>query len=421
MSSHKTKGIRETNLGGTLIAAVDISKYELMGYWRYPGGEESKPFKITNNYEGLSRFWCVILSAAKRHKVEEIIVGFESTGPYGGPLENFMKDKLVKLVQVNPMHTRRMKEITDNSPGKTDKKDPRVIADIIQLGRCLSLITPEGAAAELRVLTHARESQMEHHIMLTNRLESLMFQIFPEFVQIMNSLSSKTSRYLMKYYPTPEQLKEVSLEELTREIRRISRGKLGKSVAEQLLQASEHSLGTKEGRSSALLEIKHILAELDETERFIGVLEQKMAKELRNIPYYYNLLAIKGLGIVTVGGIIGEVADFRNYRTQSEIVKLAGLDLYEVSSGKHKGTHRISRRGRSLLRKLLYFASLNVVRRGRILHDYYRGLVDRGMKKPKALVAVSRKLLGIMFAMVRDDTEYIENHKPTSVVLEVVA
>ena len=420
MKTNKTKQINR-NSGETLIATVDVSKNELTAYWRCTGGQETKPFKITNNYEGLSKFWHLLIAAANRHRVEEIIVGFESTGVYGGPVGNFMKSKPVKLVQINPMHTKKMKEITDNSPGKTDRKDPRVIADIIQLGHYLSLITPEGPAAELRELTHARESQMTHQTALTNRLEALMFKIFPEFVQSMNSLSTKTSRYLMEHYPTPEQLKEASLEELTREIRKISRGKLGKSTAQQLLEASEHSLGTKEGQSSILLEIGHILAQLDETERFVSVLEQKMADEPSKIPYHKNLLSIKGLGIVTVGGVIGEVADFRNYRTQSEIVKLAGLDLYEVSSGKHKGTRRISKRGRSLLRKLLYFASLNVVRRGGILHDYYQRLLGRGMRKPKALVAVSRKLLQIMFAIVRDGTEYIENHKPTSFVLEAVA
>jgi hypothetical protein len=35
------------------------------------------------------------------------------------------------------MHTKKMKEVNDNSPLKTDDKDPRVIADIIRLGRAL--------------------------------------------------------------------------------------------------------------------------------------------------------------------------------------------------------------------------------------------------------------------------------------------
>ena len=55
---------------------------------------------------------------------------------------------------------------------------------------------------------------------------------------------------------------------------------------------------------------------------------------------------MKGLGVVTVAGLIGEVGDFTKFRTQSEIMKLAGLDLYEISSGKRKGQRRISKTGK---------------------------------------------------------------------------
>jgi len=119
----------------------------------------------------------------------------------------------------------------------------------------------------------------------------------------------------------------------------------------------------------------------------------------------------RGLGIVTVGGLIGEIGDFTKFTTQSEIAKLAGLDLYEVSSGKRQGERRISKRGRSLLRKILYYAAMQAIRKNGIMHDYYQKLISRGMKSIMALVAVSRKLLRIIFAIVRDDTEFILNHE----------
>jgi hypothetical protein len=46
----------------------------------------------------------------------------------------------VTIVQENPMYTKKMKEINDNSPLKTDSKDPRVIADIIRVGHALSVV-----------------------------------------------------------------------------------------------------------------------------------------------------------------------------------------------------------------------------------------------------------------------------------------
>ena len=94
------------------------------------------------------------------------------------------------------------------------------------------------------------------------------------------------------------------------------------------------------------------------------------------------------------------------FGTQSEIMKLAGLDLYEISSGKRKGERRISKRGRSLLRKILYYAAIQTIRKNGIMCEYYATLISRGMKRIMALVAIARKLLRIIYAVVRDDSEY---------------
>jgi len=122
-------------------------------------------------------------------------------------------------------------------------------------------------------------------------------------------------------------------------------------------------------------------------------------------------LSIKGIGELSVAGLIGEVGDFEAIRTQDALIKLAGLNLCENSSGKRKGRICISKMGRALLRKILFFMAINVVKEGRILHDYYQKLIKKGKFKMKALVAVMRKLLKIIFALVRNKTYYQENTK----------
>ena len=98
------------------------------------------------------------------------------------------------------------------------------------------------------------------------------------------------------------------------------------------------------------------------------------------------------------------------YSKESAVAKLAGLDLYEISSGKHRGQRRICKRGRPLMRKLLFFAAINAVRSKAIMHAKYQQMLARGMLKMKALIAISRKLLGLIFAIVRDNTKYVENY-----------
>jgi transposase len=400
----------------TLIVAIDIGKTTDTGYCRCPSGEECKPFEFSNNAEGFKKLWDRICWMKMSHHLEEVVVGFESTGAYGEPLVHYLRQKPLKLVQVNPMHTKRMKELQGNSPGKTDRKDPKVIADIIGLGHALSVVIPEGAAAELRRLTLARERSIGRRTALYNQLQDLVFIVFPEFLQVMKDVKTQTAQYLLRHYPTPQDMVACGSEALIRILRQVSRGKLGKERAQALYDAAVQSVGLEEGRRGILLEMEEIVSGLEACKRFIERMEEEMVPYLEQIPYCDSLLSVKGIGEITVAGLIGEVGDFRQFRTLREVMKLAGLDLFEISSGKHKGNRHISKRGRPLLRKLLYFAAINTIRKGGVMHASYQRYLERGMPKIKALIAIARKLLGILFALVRDHSQYVENHSPKEVL-----
>jgi transposase len=189
-------------------------------------------------------------------------------------------------------------------------------------------------------------------------------------------------------------------------------GQFGMKDAELLISLAQHTVGIKEGVLGIALDIRHIIAQLDVIDSFIHEIEAEMMSTLVHVPTSARLLSIKGLGVVSVAGLIGEVGDFSKFRTQSEIMKLAGLDLYEVSSGKRKGQRRISKRGRSLMRKILYYAAVLMVRKNGIMYDYYERLTGRGMLRMVALVAVSRKLLCIIHAIMRDNRDYAGVYSP---------
>jgi transposase len=392
-----------------LIVAIDVGMEMNHGYCTTPDGRDIRPFKFDNTREGMDKLWGMVMASKNRFQCEGIIVGYESTGPYGEPMVHYLMKKPVMLVQVNPMHTKRIKELNGNSPLKTDDKDPRVIADIIRWGHSLSIVIPEGDAAYLRRLNNSRERHIRERTALLNQLQQLVFLLFPEFKKVMKDIRCKTPIYLLKKYLTPMAISVLDKDELGAEMRKKSRGKFKEQHAERLISFAKNTVGIQEGVLGLSMDIQHILIQLEMLNTLIAEIESEMETALGRIPYSSKLLSIKGLGVVSVAGIIGEIGDFSKFQTRSEIMKLAGLDLYEISSGKWKGRRKISKRGRSLLRKILYYAAIQTIRNNGILHDYYTRLTERGMKRMMALVAVSRKLLGIIYAIVRDDSEYIAN------------
>ena len=404
----KTKKIGTINKK-TLVVTLDIGKKIHYGYLRAPNGNDISPFAVYNFRKSFEQFWAKIAHFRKQQGLKDVVIGFESTGPYAEPLFHYLKDKPVTLVQVNPMHTKRVKELTGNSPGKTDKKDPRVIADVICLGHALTVVIPEGPAAQLRRLTQSRERAITTRTAMVNQLQHLVFVIFPEFFNIIKS-TTKTAMYLVKNYTTPETIYAMGIEAVTAVLKKVSCGRLGQKRAKKLFEAARDSIGIHEAKESILEEITHLVVQIENQDRFIDKLETQMAEFLGQVPYSGSILSIKGIGVTTAAGLIGEVGDFRNFRTISEVMKLAGLDLYEVSSGRHKGQRHISKRGRSLMRKLLYFAAINVVKSNGIMHEPYQRMLDRGMPKPKAVIAISRKLLRTIFALARDNSKYVKDY-----------
>ena len=113
MKTSKRKKVTIVN-GKTLIVALDIHKDAHSGYVRTPGNEELEPFPVQNSGYGFKKLWKKICCFQKKHGLDEIMIGFESSGPYAEPLCNFFRKKPVKLVQINPMHARErsVKDVT---------------------------------------------------------------------------------------------------------------------------------------------------------------------------------------------------------------------------------------------------------------------------------------------------------------------
>jgi transposase len=410
MKGLRAKRVR-TVKEGTLIATVDIGVGNNTGYCTTLDGRSTKVFRFDNTKGGFEKFWYMTVASKNRFGCDEVLVGYESTGPYAEPLVHYLANKQVKIVQVNPMHTKKMKEVNDNSPLKTDDKDPRVIADIIRLGRALTVVVPEGDAASLRRLNNARERHVREQTALLNQLQKLVFLIFPEFKTVLKDMKGKTAQHILKRYTLPERKGTLSKETLGEEMRKRGMGKFGIKDAESLIGLARETVGIKEGLAGIFMDIRHFLMQLEAEGRFISEIEAEMGAILERIPFSVRLLSIKSLGTVSVAGLIGEVGDFAKFSTQSEIMKLAGLDLYEISSGKRRGQRRISKRGRSLLRKILFYAAIQMIRKNGIMYEYYARLTGRGMERMRALIAVSRKLLRIVHAIVRDNRDYVGQYQ----------
>ena len=118
-----------------------------------------------------------------------------------------------------------------------------------------------------------------------------------------------------------------------------------------------------------------------------------------------KLSTIKGVGPVTIDVVVSELGDVGRFKSSKAVASYAGLvPRVRQSAGKGKDLG-ITKEGSPLLRWALVEASWRVVRQSAAWERIYEGVKKRAGGK-KAIVAVARRLLCVMYAMLRDGTNY---------------
>ena len=110
-----------------------------------------------------------------------------------------------------------------------------------------------------------------------------------------------------------------------------------------------------------------------------------------------------------MAGFLSEVGDIRRFNSPKQIQKLAGLELKENSSGKHRGRTSISKRGRKRLRKILFQVMLPMLQNNAEFREVYESFTTRQknpLKGKQAIIAAGCKLIRVFYAILKHGVEY---------------
>jgi len=399
---------RATVKGDVVIVGIDVGKRSNVASTSLRNPKRPKELQFSNDRQGFNLLLGRIGEWKRICGWSDVIVGLESSGHYWEPLAYWLAEHGIKVVQVNPLHVKRNKETVDNSPEKTDRKDAFLIADLVEQGKYLTLVLPRGVFAELRQLVASRKRMLEELNTKLNHVHESVDRIFPEFGTVFKDLRGKTARYILRHFPLPDEIVSIGYVDLVIRLKRDCYQRLRKDKLKALWDAAMSSVGVREGLEAARDVLHDELGGLEGVlERLEGV-ESRIERLVAEIDEARYMLSVSGIGVMTVAMVLSETCGMRNYERASSVLKLAGLNLYEISSGQMKGSRHITKRGRSLLRQVLYFAAVRQAKRGSVLYGFYRSLVDQGKNKIKALIAVACKLVRLLFALVRDSRYYTE-------------
>jgi transposase len=394
----------------TLIVGVDIGKaFNAVGFMDKEGNVLGSCAKLYNSREGFEEFINLIERLKAKHHLRDVLIGMEPTGHYWRKLAYFAKDHGYEVRFVRTTALKHHREIDESSSAKSDRRDALTIANITREGKYIDTVIEDGPLRQLRTLSKARERLLRYSVSAKNSLHAALDDYFPELHEIFWSMGSRSLWAILEQCPFPQDVVLMKVPTLQELIGRISRKQAGSArKAKELYDAAQKSIGVKQIGSADRYRIGMCLEEVKRTVMTLKHIDIQLKLMLREIPSASYLMSIPGIGPLSAAVFLGEIGDPVNFQNARQLVKYAGYDPQESDSGSRIGRRFISKKGRWLLRKYLFFMGMRVVVLSKYFQEYYHRKLEtknrygQQPRRKEILCAVVIKLIKVIFALLRD-------------------
>src|SRR5256884_2218404 len=375
---------------------IDISMESCMMFWlTMENRQVIKPTSFTNKAEGFSSLFERLERLGT--SPDQILVGLEATSRYG---ENLYHALLKRGYRVCLLHPAQMHAFAQQRGlrAKTDQVDATTIARALLSGEARFGYVPTEQVAIYRELVRLQQQLSEDVVRYKNEIHALLVVLFPEFTQVFADPTRPPALAFLKRYPGAQAVAQAQVDTLSQFLHELSPKHYGRRTAQRLLDVAKTSVSSPVAISARSTSLRILCDQLEHTQANLKQLEQEIESLLDQDPKVKGLLLIPEFGVMTVAVLRAELGDLDRFARMDQVVAYVGLDLQVKQSGKWKGQTKLSKRGSGRVRRILYLAALRSIwLQGSPFGAYYHRLVDRGMKKGMAVVAVVRQMI-LLFA-----------------------
>ena len=363
-----------------------------------------RAIKFTNSKEGFNKLLTTIQDKLK--DLSNIEVAMEATGHYWLSLYSALTDNGFPVSVYNPYQIKSYRGAYNNRKQKNDIIDSIIIADYLRVFGSKDSKLPEDNLLSLKQLTRFRSNIVTNVASLKVQVIGLLDKVFPEYKKLFCNTFGVTSKQLLLTCPTPDDIIKISTTKLSNLLSKYSKGKFNKNTALHIKDVAKSSFGIKFTTDACSFEIKQLINQIiflenqtDEVDKQIKELYDKLDNHLLSVP---------GVGSTIAPIILSEVGDINNFDKPSKLIAFAGIDPSENQSGNKLSTNeKTSKRGSPYLRHAIYNASLVAISNEPELRAYYDKKISEGKHHFVALAGISRKLLTIIYYILKEDRNYI--------------
>ena len=376
---------------------------------------------FTNSRAGATR----ILRAIHNHvgtSPEAVTFCMEATGHYWLSTYCFLQDQGYQIHVINPIQSDAVRNLYIRK-SKTDRKDAFILADLLRMNQTQETFLASETVLKLQTLSRTRFGFVDQVAALKQQVIGILDRIFPEYESCFSSVFIKTSRELLKNYPTPDEIAGVDLTELAEFLSQHSRGRLGMDRAEQIQSYARATFGIGLAVDAFALQLRLLMEQIDFIKEQIQALEEAIGLTLKELSSHeipgslegehsHVIQTIPGIGSVLAAAIIGEVGDIRRFSNARKLVAYAGIDATTRQSGQFTGTrNRMSKRGSPELRRALWLAATSARRFNPEFAHYYDVKRAEGKHHMVIMGAIARRLVHLIYAVWSQERPFAPDYQ----------
>ena len=360
-----------------------------------------KAIKFTNSNEGLQK----LIDSISEYDQSQIYCAMEATGTYWLSLFSALTDKGFNVSVFNPYQIKSFRGVYTNRKQKNDVIDSILIANFLNFNGTKQTSLPNDDLLALKNLTRYRSNLVSNISKAKTQVIGILDKVFPEYSDLFSDIFGEASKQILLNCPTPNEVINFNTRKLANILKKASRGYHSTDKVREVITLAKNSFGIKFTGDACSFEIKQLVNQIIFLENQAHELEVKIKEIYSKLDNH--LQSIPGIGEVTAPIILAEIGDINNFSSPSKLTAFAGIDPSENQSGNKKSTdEKTSKRGSPYLRHAIYLSAMVASNNDPVMHDYYIKKRAEGKHHYVALTGVERKLLGIIFHVLKENRDY---------------
>lgn len=368
-----------------------------------------KAIKFTNSNEGLDK----LLSSLTNYDLSNILISMEATGHYWLSLYSSLIDKGFNVSVFNPYQIKSYRGAYTNRKQKDDITDSIIIADYLRFFGSIDNKLPKNDILSLKKLTRFRSDLVSNIVNAKINIIGLLDNVFPEYKNAFCDVFGTTSLALLKEASTAYDISNLNTRKLANILSNNSRGRFAVKEAKSLKELAKKAFGFAYINTACSFEIKQLINQIIFLEDQVAETEEEIQKIYSKLDSH--LLSVPGIIKTLAPIILAEIGDINTFDKPSKLTAFAGIEpTQNQSSNKLSANEKTSKRGTPYLRHAIYNASLTAMKAEPTLRAYYDKKKAEGKHHSVALMKVSKKLLTIIYYVLKEDRDYTSYSELTS-------